>query len=35
MILTFGHDPEFGGPVATVTEFYIVPSHRSHGIGSK
>lgn len=33
MILTFGYDLEFGGPVATVTEFYIVPSHRRHGIG--
>jgi len=24
VILTFGYDLEFGGPVATVTEFYIV-----------
>ena len=34
MILTFGYDLELvGGPVTTVTEFYIVPSHRRHGIG--
>ena len=33
MILTFGYDLEFGGPGATVNEFYIVSSHRRHGIG--
>lgn len=28
VILTFGYDLEFGGPVANITEFYISPSHR-------
>jgi ribosomal protein S18 acetylase RimI-like enzyme len=35
VVLTFGYDLEFGGSVATVTEVYIVPTHRRLGIGKR
>jgi diamine N-acetyltransferase len=35
LIVTFGYVLEFGGRVATVTEFYIVPACRRVGLGRK
>ena len=35
VILTFGYDLEFGGLVAMLTELYIAPTHRCHGIGTR
>lgn len=35
VVLTFGFDLEFGGKVATVTEFYIVPEYCRIGLGTK
>ena len=34
MILTFGYDIEFGGPVATLTDLYLKPEFRGRGIGT-
>ena len=34
-VLTFGFDLEFGGRVATVTEFYLKPPHRRKGVGTR
>ena len=31
MILTFGYDIEFGGPVATLTDLYLKPEFRGGG----
>lgn len=35
VLLTFGFDLEFGGPVATITEFFILPDYRRMGLGTK
>lgn len=35
MILTFGYSLEFGGRDALIDEFYVVPSARGSGIGTR
>jgi GNAT superfamily N-acetyltransferase len=35
VVLAFGYDLEFGGPQATLTEFYIIPAYRRRGIGMR
>lgn len=33
-VLTFGFDAEFGGRLATVTDFYLEPAGRAQGVGA-
>ncbi len=33
IVITFGFDHEAGGPLATVTDLFVVPDHRSNGLG--
>ncbi len=35
IVLTFGFDHEFGGRIGVVTDFYLEPSVRGRGIGSR
>jgi len=34
-LLTYGFDLEFGGRQATLTELYVRPEHRRHGLGRR
>lgn len=35
VLATFGYDLEFGGRVATITEFYLRPEYRRSGLGTQ
>ena len=35
LLATFGYDLEFGGRIATITEFYIQPEYRRGGLGTQ
>ena len=34
LIATYGYDLEFGGPQATITDFFISPDYRRTGLGT-
>jgi len=34
LVVTFGYDLEFGGPDSFLTELYLVPEARGHGVGA-
>ena len=33
VVFTFGFDHEAGGPLATITDLFVVPDHRQNGLG--